>query len=1221
MAILVNPRTGQKFDGPDENVAAAREQYGFVTPEEYQQQQEHGSVGGQLETGAVSALKSFADVGGVIGGALGDTAAAAPTELTTEQQAGQLANPRAAAVGKVAGELPLLAALGPAAGAVGGAAAGALGAAPALGTAAGLVAESGALGTAQEAQEAAAEGRPISAEHVAKNGLINLALSGAVPLLGAGYSAVFGEARPLAQAVQSTVQRGGRLAENLTDPEVAAAAAEQLQGKVKDTVSELQQAVTESKAKVTSNLQAQRDALLTTAEDLRDSAPDVATELEKAAQLPGQRSYQAIRALAAQDHAPDVAEAIDNITQDQSLWGDAAVQHHNAVEAVKAAGDDPAKLAEAARGIQDNTVDRLAGDLDQHLDDQGRLHGASAFDAHGSTAGAADVNFDASDYDKARTQVLNDEKTATQIVDESSALYSQASHNTAREVDTLANVMKNELSVSSKYDDWKIAAESWKPQRIKAQGQWIAQRVEQAKAVAADIAQLEGAGFNGKSYAAKAGSVIRDYVKRLTGGATEAAEGASPVSLAGKSLQDLGAIHNSGFRPGTFEALRGEAGAEFRSTGKLAGDETGVTLRLGEKGEGKDLYLVDGRHRLTVAKEADLSEIHGTVYDANGEEIYRGPIPLKAKATGVPTSMGAVERAQTAENLKRAVDRLIGQLSRTPEAGLEAPVKSKLVELLRPLADDLRTGFEQPRLWGANVAKYQAASNAAYHKLIDPWSRIQETLTERTGFEWGEVGQGAINRRAVAQRIENHMRSGLGGGVNFQQDLADSLEGINDLVAAKQAHGITNLGRLKQARVALENIKDDQDMASVIRVAERNAVAHGHGSFAGTSPGATLAVGAAGHAVDAVALHTLGLPIGRFVRSLEPGAARALTGAAKGIRKGLGLAEKIPELAPEGTPAARVFTKHASRYRSTLSDLNSNNKFATETLGQAPAYVRLLRTYGGKGAVALGAGALAIGAGGQAGAAEQQHAEYLASDSERDTTMTARALTDPAYASELTRRMSSAPSTLEQFQGEHASIQQAFVAQRATVQKMLRDPGAVTDALASSFDGVTPELRDALGAKSMQVATYLHNELPPQRGVCVTRPNGIPPSSLEARTYALKFMTAVNPSTAFDDAKRGTLRHEQVGALKANYPELYNDLSSQTLEAMGQGRSSVTQRIRADLLFGFGAALDPAFGRRLSAAAAQARQAQPAKGPGSAPDATKITQSLTPAGAQALQPK
>jgi hypothetical protein len=111
-------------------------------------------------------------------------------------------------------------------------------------------------------------------------------------------------------------------------------------------------------------------------------------------------------------------------------------------------------------------------------------------------------------------------------------------------------------------------------------------------------------------------------------------KGASPVDLTGKSLKELGALE-SGFRDDAFKALR--SSDEFASTGRVSKDfksdhEHGIRLRQGEPGEGRDWYLVDGRHRLTVAREKGRETVWGTVYNADGEKVFQGEIPIAAKS-------------------------------------------------------------------------------------------------------------------------------------------------------------------------------------------------------------------------------------------------------------------------------------------------------------------------------------------------------------------------------------------------------------------------------------------------------------------------------------------------------------------------------------------------------------------------------------------------------------
>lgn len=113
-----------------------------------------------------------------------------------------------------------------------------------------------------------------------------------------------------------------------------------------------------------------------------------------------------------------------------------------------------------------------------------------------------------------------------------------------------------------------------------------------------------------------------------------AAQGESPVSLAGKSLEDLGALpfDEATDRASTIKGLR--ESEEFARTGRAPrafdreGHERGITISV-DPTDGKP-YLTDGRHRFSIAREKDLPSIWGTVRDADtGEILFRGDIPMK----------------------------------------------------------------------------------------------------------------------------------------------------------------------------------------------------------------------------------------------------------------------------------------------------------------------------------------------------------------------------------------------------------------------------------------------------------------------------------------------------------------------------------------------------------------------------------------------------------------
>ncbi len=1283
---LIDPRTGQTFEGPDENAEAAKQQYGLVTPEDYALQQEHGGLGSQINAAAGKGIVAFGEVGRHINDALGGEAGP-PIEINPDVRANfeadVQANPRAAAIGKALGELPAYAALGAATGGIGAGVAELAGAAPALGAAAGIGAESAALGGAQEYSEAKEQARPISAENVAKNGLINLALSAAFPALGGAYNAVFGELRPLARAVQETVSRSAKAGENLADPLVANEAAGVLHGRIEETVGKLQSAVEASSAKVVPNLQAQRDALSSVAEALRANSPDVATALDEAATLPGQRAYQKLRELAAGDHGEEVANELLDVVQDRALWGDNAVEHHNAVEAVKAAGADPVKLAEAARGVPDSNVDKLLADLDQHVEDQTRLAGAQAFGErsageHASTVSAAHESFTDTDYETAIKQIADGKyKNAPLLAQEAPGLRNLAAKDFAYSLDQANEVFHDDLSKLSKFDDFKAGAEAWSGRLIGRQDKWLAGQIEELRAAQGKIAEAMSSGrYPLHGMGTKAQEILSTGIARIeaaTGGQRMAmidglkSQLDSFVMRAGRfspnvdqysrrfltdtlepqahslraALQDskLFGRNLAALQRDTNEALTSSLNSIGRiqneltekvrqiygDTGpdpfeRLAKPETIERILASPEGGGKgfkrDLAaMLDGLDRLAAARKAHgltkldrIDELRAGIENMRKQYDFATVLRAAEKHGGVGgahggggvsggAAIGANVAIHAAEFAGRAVGFPIGNAVRS--MGAYSKLGHFIDETVKPAL-------------GMKPSALVSDAGSAVDRVIASHLKRFSSLPEMSDVDVTHVILGDKTRqalRAAGAPIAAPTPKTRGGvppsaptGGAAPSEAYQRARAILDRRGGQS--GAVEIGSPSKSPVSLAGMSLDDLRANPrpdsMKPETLDALRTGKGGrndFA-RDFGATGRVDQKGQLEQGIQVE-----MGPNGPTLVDGRHRLMVGREKGLAEIYGQVYQGRRM-PGKKPIYEGMIPIADSKEAGFADVAGG--VATSPMGAA----------------------IGLGAAGLGGAAllheptqhpdEQPHAEYLAADSQRDTTSTARALTDPGYASELTRRMGGAPSTIELFQGEHASIQQAFMSQRDSVQRMMRDPGALTDSLASALGGVSPELRDALGVKAMQVATYLHTELPPQRGVSVTRPNGLPPSSLEARAYALKFMTATKPSTAFDDAKRGYLRHEQVDSLKANWPELYDDLSSQTLDAMGAGRSSITQRMRANLLFGFGSALDPAFSPALSAAATMGRQqrAQAAQGPGSAPKAN--TSSLTPQGIQAL---
>lgn len=121
----------------------------------------------------------------------------------------------------------------------------------------------------------------------------------------------------------------------------------------------------------------------------------------------------------------------------------------------------------------------------------------------------------------------------------------------------------------------------------------------------------------------------------------------SPYDLTGKSFEDLGQRTDS-MRPESLERLRNDP--EFLATGRMRSDlasdyEQGISLGIDP--EDGAMRLQDGRHRLQVAREQGIPEVHGTVRElGSGDVLYQGPIPTGAVRQGEREAVdGGLERA------------------------------------------------------------------------------------------------------------------------------------------------------------------------------------------------------------------------------------------------------------------------------------------------------------------------------------------------------------------------------------------------------------------------------------------------------------------------------------------------------------------------------------------------------------------------------------------------
>lgn len=210
-------------------------------------------------------------------------------------------------------------------------------------------------------------------------------------------------------------------------------------------------------------------------------------------------------------------------------------------------------------------------------------------------------------------------------------------------------------------------------------------------------------------------------------------------------------------------------------------------------------------------------------------------------------------------------------------------------------------------------------------------------------------------------------------------------------------------------------------------------------------------------------------------------------------------------------------------------------------------------------------------------------------------------------------------TAMARFQGDYPSVQTAFEAKRKTLTAVMQNPLVLHRAIAQHLgpmSKVAPEVYGQVSARLQAAAQYLHENMPSQMSASMVRPNGIPLSRATARDFALKYNSAMNPSSVFEDVRDGKASPTQMRTLEAVHPDLYQSLRMQLVRqvANNPGSMSTQRKLRMDILFGGDGTAGRAFSWPMAKAikAAQAARTQKASGGSSASSGPSASQKAAP---------
>jgi hypothetical protein len=604
----------------------------------------------------------------------------------------------------------------------------------------------------------------------------------------------------------------------------------------------------------------------------------------------------------------------------------------------------------------------------------------------------------------------------------------------------------------------------------------------------------------------KAAAIRKELTRNLDAEAPPVPK--SPVSLAGKTLDDLGALPFDPItdRAATMKGLR--SSEEFAATGRAPrefdrmGHEQGVTVVRETDPENGIVrtYLRDGRHRFTVAKEKDLKSLYGTVVDQDGEILFRGDIPLKpekavkapkartlansAGLRGIATEVDTVLRNMTKRldestdnvdwflNMRKAkqdMQGLVSKMGRMKNKGDEI-LHAKMQGMVDEVATDLKKTLSDQSLFG-KAAEIEADINGAWHEKWFKGIGVSEgDLARKVDYDY-RTG------RVVSEYDPAKVRSFLKGDTVdrqlAQKRLEMVVEGWEDMAEAHTRHGTASPEEIQALRNHAKKVRNAVKLADEIQVAKAGA------KEAGPKPKAKEGFDVAGELLEF------------------------------GVEKILGTA----------IPFAGQFMKFGKR----LLGIDSSARAATKATARNLAGV---------------------------GAGYTEKFLSQAADLAGVPTVTA----------------------LSRFSGDYHDPEASFAAKRKLLEDEQVSPTVLYETLGQTMGDlpkVNPELFQKISQRTAEGLRYLRNNMPAGLQMQLLYPNGTPPSRSALREWATMWNTFTDPSTVLDDINNGTAVPLQMQTLRDVHPDIYDQLKADVIEQVGTHFQSVPTSTKAqlDLLF------------------------------------------------------
>lgn len=486
----------------------------------------------------------------------------------------------------------------------------------------------------------------------------------------------------------------------------------------------------------------------------------------------------------------------------------------------------------------------------------------------------------------------------------------------------------------------------------------------------------------------------------------------------------------------------------------------------------------------------------------------------------------ALDEAAEGKAWFRAANDLHGQLGSIEQrleryaasSSVQDPAATEsLLGKVREYRNTLRQGVEREDLWG-DAARYQQGMNQA---VGDGWTQGARVVEKDLARNVGAPEAGINDVRYDPSKVRAHLAADpIDRGVT-PEFLEKQLQGAERAIQTHQEFGTASKEQLARMRGNVDTVREQLALADDVRGAKAR-VADREGVRAETE---------------------------RVTRQQAKERAADEAKTAGAVRD-----QKLAEQAKARADQEKSDVMSQLLGVAVGAAAHSVGAGAVVTVGTKLLRMRqLLDTLGRAGEATVGSAAK--------GAVYGRAGRLLASVERGASAVAGSKATVPLLQTAMAR-----------FQGDYPSIQTAFEAKKRAIDSVMQNPLLLHRAIAQHLgpmSKVAPEVYGQVSARLQAATQYLHDNLPSQMSASMVRPSGIPLSRATARDFALKWNSAMNPASVFQDVRDGRASPTQLRTLATVHPDLYQSLHLALVRQVAQNPGAMTtqRKLRLDILF------------------------------------------------------